>query len=88
MIRNVGRACRRFVILDLVRHRVPLALFSAIGPLCLPKVNVLDGRQSIRRAHTPAEFRALVARAMVGTGGSFRHTVAPLWIRQIADIRY
>src|ERR1022692_1647219 len=25
MIRNVGRACRRFVILDLVRHRVPLA---------------------------------------------------------------
>ena len=30
MIRNVGRTCRRFVILDLVRHRVPLALFSAV----------------------------------------------------------
>ena len=88
MIRNVGRACRRFVILDLVRHRVPLALFSALGPLCLPKVNVLDGRQSIRRAHTPEEFRVLVARALAGTGGSFRHTVAPLWIRQIADVRY
>jgi SAM-dependent methyltransferase len=88
MIRNVGRACRRFVILDLVRHRVPLALFSAFGPLCLPRVNVLDGRQSIRRAYTPEEFRALIARAVAGTGGSFRHRVAPLWIRQMADIRY
>ena len=27
LIRNVGRACRRFVILDLVRSRIPLALF-------------------------------------------------------------
>jgi SAM-dependent methyltransferase len=88
MIGNVGRACRRFVILDLVRHRVPLALFSAFAPLCLPRVNVLDGRQSIRRAHTPEEFRALIARAVAGTGGSFRHSVAPLWIRQMADIRY
>ena len=88
MIRNVGRACRRFVILDLVRHRVPLALFTAFAPLCLPRVNVLDGRQSIRRAYTPEEFRALIARALSGTGGSFRHSVAPLWIRQTADIRY
>jgi hypothetical protein len=88
MIRNVGRACRRFVILDLVRHRVPLALFSAFAPLCLPKLNVLDGRQSIRRAYTPDEFRALIARAVAGTSGSFRHKVAPFWIRQMADIRY
>ena len=88
MIRNVGRTCRRFVILDLVRHCVPLALFSVFGPLCLPRVNVLDGRQSIRRAYTPEEFRAVITRALAGTGGSFRHLVAPLWIRQIADIRY
>jgi len=88
MIRNVGRACRRFVILDLVRHRVPLTLFSAMAPLCLPRVNMLDGCQSIRRAHTPDEFRALIARAVAKTGGSFRHRVAPLWIRQVADIRY
>src|SRR5205807_7354053 len=27
MIRNVGRSCRRFVILDSVRHWLPLALF-------------------------------------------------------------
>ena len=88
MIRNVGRTCRRFVILDLVRHRVPLVLFSAVAPLCLPKVNVLDGRQSIRRAYTPEEFRGLIAQALAGTGGNFRHTVAPFWIRQMADIRY
>jgi SAM-dependent methyltransferase len=88
MIRNVGRACRRFIILDLVRHRVPLALFSTFAPLCLPRVNVLDGRQSIRRAYTPDEFRSLIARAVAGTGGSFRHSVSPLWIRQLADIRY
>jgi hypothetical protein len=88
MIGNVGRACRRFVILDLVRHPVPLALFSALAPLCLPRLNVLDGRQSIRRAYTPEEFHALIARALDGTGGSFQHTVAPLWIRQMADVRY
>jgi SAM-dependent methyltransferase len=88
MIRNVGRVCRRFVILDLVRNPIPLALFSAFAPLCLPKVNVLDGRQSIRRAYTPKEFRALVARALTGTAASFHHTVAPFWIRQMADIRY
>jgi len=88
MIGNVGRACRRFVILDLVRRPVPLALFSALAPLCLPRLNVLDGRQSIRRAYTPEEFHALIARALDGTGGSFQHTVAPLWIRQMADVRY
>lgn len=88
LIHNVRRACQRFVILDLVRHPLPLALFSTFAPLCLPRVNVLDGRLSIRRAYTPREFRALVARALTGTGASFRHTVAPLWIRQIADIRY
>ena len=88
MIRNVGRACRRFLILDLVRHRVPLALFSTFAPLCLPRLNVLDGRQSIRRAYTPEEFHAVIARAVTGTGGSFRHKVSPLWVRQVADIRY
>jgi hypothetical protein len=36
----------------------------------------------------PDEFRVLIAQAVATTGGSFRHTVAPLWIRQMADIRY
>lgn len=88
LIRNVGRSCRRFVILDLVRHPVPLILFRAFAPLFLPRVNVLDGAQSIRRAYTSTEFRSLISQALDGSGGSFRHSVAPLWIRQIADIRY
>jgi hypothetical protein len=41
--------------------------------------------QSIRRAYTPEEFRALIVE---GTRGNFRHTVAPFWIRQMADVRY
>ena len=86
LIRNVGKSCRRFVILDLVRSRIPLALFRVAAPLVLPPVNVADGATSIRRAFTPAEFRALVGRAL--HGAPFRHTVAPFYIRQIADITY
>jgi SAM-dependent methyltransferase len=88
MIRNVGRHCRRFIILDLVRHRLPLALFRmTVGQLLHP-VNLHDGCRSIRRAYTPREFRAIVGRALEGRRGSFRHTVAPLYMRQIADISY
>jgi SAM-dependent methyltransferase len=86
LIRNVGRSCRRFVILDLVRSRIPLALFRATAPLLLPPVNVADGALSIRRAFTPSEFRALAAQAL--HGAPFRHSVAPFYIRQIADITY
>ena len=86
LIRNVGKSCRRFVILDLVRSRIPLVLFRVAAPLVLPPVNVADGATSIRRAFTPAEFRALVGRAL--NGAPFRHTVAPFYIRQIADITY
>lgn len=86
LIRNVGKSCRRFIILDLVRSRVPLVLFRLAAPLVLPPVNVADGALSIRRAFTPAEFRALVHRAL--DGAPFRHTVAPFAIRQIADITY
>ncbi len=86
LIRNVGNSCRRFIILDLVRSRIPLALFRLSAPLLLPPVNVADGALSIRRAFTPAEFRALVGRALAGA--SFRHSVAPFYVRQIADITY
>ena len=86
LIRNVGRSCRRFIILDLVRSRIPLLLFRMAAPLVLSPVNVADGALSIRRAFTPAEFRALVRRAL--NGAPFRHTVAPFLIRQIADITY
>jgi len=88
LIRNVGRYCRRFIILDLVRHRLPLTLFSlTVGPLVHP-VNAHDGRRSIRRSYTPRELRALVTRALEGTRSKFRHRVAPLYMRQIVDITY
>ena len=88
LIRNVGRYCRRFVILDLVRHRLPLTLFRlAVCPLIHP-VNASDGRQSICRSYTPPEMGALVTRALEGTRGRFRHSVAPLYMRQIVDISY
>ena len=88
LIRNVGRYCRRFVILDLVRHRLPLTLFRlAVGPFIHP-VNAHDGSRSIQRAYTPPELGTLVARALEGTRGVFRHSVAPLYMRQMVDISY
>src|SRR4029077_8196068 len=75
LIRNVGRYCRRFIILDRVRHPLPLTLFRlAVGPLVHP-VNAHDGCRSIRRSYTPRELAALVTRALAGTRGVFRHRV-------------
>jgi SAM-dependent methyltransferase len=88
LIRNVGRSCRRFVILDLVRHRLPLILFRIFAPLVVSPINVADGCQSIRRAYTPGEFRATIDLALAGSGAKFRHTVNPFSIRQIADINW
>ena len=88
MIRNVGRSCRRFLLLDLVRHRLPLVLFRTFAPLVVPPLNVTDGCQSIRRSYTPPELRTHIERALHGTAATFRHTVTPFSIRQIADIRY
>src|SRR5689334_14137459 len=62
LIRNVGRYCRRFVILDLVRHRLPLALFGLVCPL-IHAVNAQDGRRSIRRSYTKREMSAVVTRS-------------------------
>jgi SAM-dependent methyltransferase len=70
LIRNVGRVCRRFVILDLVRHRVPLALFTAFAPLCLPRVNVLDGPVHPASVHAGGVSR-LDRAGSVGDGREF-----------------
>jgi hypothetical protein len=86
LIRNVRRSCRRFIVLDLVRHQLPLTMFRIVAPLILPPVNVTDGVTSIRRSWTPSEFRALVDRAV--EGAPFTHTVAPGYIRQMVDITY
>lgn len=88
LIRNVGRSCRRFILLDLVRHRLPLALFRLfVAPLASPIV-AIDGRISIRRSYTGSELECLVGKALAGSASRSRHSIAPLWIRQVADISY
>jgi SAM-dependent methyltransferase len=89
MIRNVSRFCQRFIILDLVRHPVPLALFRAFVSPLLGRVNALDGQTSIRRAYTSAEMDRIVKSTLASGSrpvSSLRHTVSPLWIRQVVDI--
>lgn len=88
LVQNVSRSCRRFIVLDLVRHRLPLVLFRAFVAPFLYRLNVIDGVTSIRRAYTPAEMRRIINTALRGTGGRVRYTVAPLYIRQVADISW
>jgi SAM-dependent methyltransferase len=88
LIRNVGRTCRRFVILDLVRRRIPLALFRGFVAPFVNSINVQDGVRSLKRAFTPEEMRRIVTDSLAGTTGWFRHVVAPFYTRQIVDISY
>ena len=46
-IRNVGRSCERFIILDLIRHPLPLALFRVFVAPFVCAINVEDGERSI-----------------------------------------
>jgi len=88
LIRNAGRSCRRLLLLDLVRHPVPLALFRAfIAPFVNP-INVSDGIRSLERAYKPNELADIVRDALSGTGATFRHEVALFKIRQFVDIRF
>lgn len=88
LIRNVGRSCRRFIMLDLVRHRMPLFLFRWFVCPFVNRVVGSDGCQSIRRAFTIGELSAILKRALDGTGARFEHTVTPLYTRQMVDIHY
>ncbi|HEY1340689.1 MAG TPA: methyltransferase domain-containing protein [Bryobacteraceae bacterium] len=88
LIRNVGRFCRRFILVDLVRHRLPLTLFRLfMAPFVSPIVAV-DGQASIRRSYTPRELSDLANRALDGSRAKFRHVVSPLYARQMLDISY
>ncbi len=88
LIRNVGRSCRRFILLDVVRHWLPLALFRTfIAPFALPVV-AADGLTSFCRAYTPRELGRIAEAALEGTGSSFACRLAPLLIRQVLDIQY
>jgi SAM-dependent methyltransferase len=88
LIRNVGRTSRRLILLDLVRHWLPLVLFSTfLGPLFGHIVHA-DGCQSIRRAYTPEELRKLVEEAIHGSGARFQHSVSPWYASQLVDITW
>jgi SAM-dependent methyltransferase len=88
LIHNVSRSCRRFILLDLVRHGLPLVLFRTFVCPFLPEINVADGVTSIRRSYTPSELRNIVDTAVQGSGARVRYAVAPFYIRQMVDIRW
>lgn len=88
LIRNVSRFCRRFILLDVVRHPLPLALFRLFVAPFVCRIVAVDGQRSIRRSYTPAELRKVTGLALAGSGGAFRQSVAPFYTRQIIDIVY
>jgi SAM-dependent methyltransferase len=88
LIDNVGRSCRRFVILDLVRHPIPLVLFRVFVAPFVHSINVADGIRSIERAFTAREMREIVCGALTERNAGFVHTVTPPFVRQLVDIQY
>jgi hypothetical protein len=88
LIRNAGQYCRRFILLDLVRHQLPLALFRLFVAPLVCEIDAEDGRRSIRRSYTPTELRSITIAALAGSTGTFRASVAPLFVRQVVDISY
>jgi len=88
LVRNVARSSGRLIVLDLVRHPLPLALFRVFAPAFLHRMNVADGLTSIRRAYTPRELARIVERALHGTRARMVQSVAPGYTRQVLDIRW
>jgi 2-polyprenyl-3-methyl-5-hydroxy-6-metoxy-1,4-benzoquinol methylase len=88
LIRNVGRSCRRFIIHDLIRNRMPFVLFTMFLCPLIGREAAVDGRQSIRRAFTPDEFAEMTRAALGGTKATFEIDVSRFLSRQIIDIRY
>jgi len=88
LIRNVSKSARRFIVLDLVRHPAPLILFRTFVAPFVYRVNATDGIQSIRRAFTAAELRAIVGKALDGTQASANQRVAPFYVHQVVDISW
>ena len=88
LIRNVSRSCRRFIIQDLIRHPLPMVLFTIFLCPLIGREAAVDGRQSIRRAYTPEEFQEMVREAIAGTDATFTTDVSPFLSRQIIDIRF
>jgi SAM-dependent methyltransferase len=88
LIHNVRLSSRRLIILDLVRHRIPLLLFRAFVCPLVSQITATDGVTSFRRAYTPRELGAIVASAIHGSGAHVVHSVSPFYLRQIVDISW
>jgi 2-polyprenyl-3-methyl-5-hydroxy-6-metoxy-1,4-benzoquinol methylase len=88
LIRNVGRSCRRLLLLDLVRHPVPLVLFQIFVAPFVCEITAADGLMSIRRSFTAAELRRITEQALCGTDARFQYHLNPFLIRQTVDISY
>ena len=88
LIRNVGRYCRRFIILDVVRHPLPLALFRLFVEPFASRIVAEDGETSFRRSYTAGELHQITAGALAGTAATFRQSVGPFYLRQVMDISY
>jgi 2-polyprenyl-3-methyl-5-hydroxy-6-metoxy-1,4-benzoquinol methylase len=88
LIRNASKSCRRLILLDLVRHWIPLTLFRVFVSPFLHPINAADGLTSVKRAYTPQELRNMADEAVAGTGARIVHTVAPFYTRQIIDISF
>jgi SAM-dependent methyltransferase len=88
LIRNVGRYSRRFILLDLVRHPLPLVLFRLFVAPLICEIDAEDGRRSLRRSYTPGELHEITTAALEGSAGTFRQSVAPFYMRQVVDISY
>ena len=88
LIRNVAKSCRRLILLDLVRHWMPLTLFRVFVAPFLHPINAADGLTSVKRAYTPRELRAVVDEAVKGSNARVEHVVAPFYVRQIIDIEF
>jgi len=88
MIRNVGKSSRRFILLDVVRCWLPLALFRMFIVPFVSSITGADGQTSIRRGYTPEELKAVVTKAIAGTSARFHHSVSAIGLRQVVDISY
>ena len=88
LIRNVGRYCRRLILLDVVRHPLPLALFRLFVEPFASKIVVEDGKTSFSRSYTAAELRQITAGALAGSAAKFQQSVGPFFMRQVIDISY
>jgi SAM-dependent methyltransferase len=88
LIRNVSHSCRRFILLDTVRHWLPLALFRIFVYPLLGSLNAQDGITSLRRSFTTCEMRSVVDKALEVSSGKVKYSVAPFYIRQVVDISW